>query len=389
MEILLDSFKPFFYAAIRVLVFKENLPVPSSLRVTMATIKFFLVIFVTMSMMVTMSLAMPSLQVGYYQSTCPSAENIVRNTVNKAVSSNPGLAAGLIRMHFHDCFVRGCDASVLLDSTPGNPVERDSPTKCPQNVGNGNGPTVPLDVVTPYRLDNQYYKNLKNHYGLLNSDQSLLSSPSTVGIVKNNARQGETWAYKFGAAMLKMGYVEVLTGSQGEIRKNCRDGTYGSSNKKSRVQLLLTQQIDQTLHLVLLIFKFQQIYVLLVSLIYSTIEVGNEITFGAIVKAVASVHLLNIEQTKSGVGFTKFKRRMGEVEGVSVTYNFDFARERSTSSMNTKTAWETHIGSTLAFFAANVTSERDPPPKGSQWVIVEFSFKLQNSTFHVKVEVAI
>ena len=104
-----------------------------------------------------------------------------------------------------------------------NPIfARDLKAKCPQNVWNGNGPIVPLDVATPYRLDNQYYKNLKNHYGLLNSDQSLLSSPSTVGIVKNNARQGETWAYKFGAAMVKMGYVEVLTGSQGEIRKNCR-----------------------------------------------------------------------------------------------------------------------------------------------------------------------
>ncbi|KAM4118987.1 hypothetical protein ACJW30_03G025200 [Castanea mollissima] len=79
---------------------------------------------------------------------------------------------------------------------------------------------------------------------------------------------------------------------------------------------------------------------------------------------------------------------MGEVERVSMTHNFDSARERSASSMNTKTAWETHIGSTLAFFTTNVASERDPPPKGSQWVIVEFSFKLQNSTFHVKVEVA-
>ena len=98
---------------------------------------------------------------------------------------------------------------------------RDLKTKCPQKANNGN-PTVPLDVITPYRLDNKYYKNLKNHHGLLTSDQSLLSSPSTVGIVRNNARHGQAWAYKFAAAMVKMGYIEVLTGSQGEIRKNCR-----------------------------------------------------------------------------------------------------------------------------------------------------------------------
>ena len=71
-----------------------------------------------------------------------------------------------------------------------------------------------------------------------------------------------------------------------------------------------------------------------------------------------------------------------------VTYNLEPAWERSTSSMNPKSAWETHIGSTVTFFATNVASECDPLAKRSQWVIVEFRFKLQNSTFDVKVEVA-
>ena len=54
-------------------------------------------------------------RVGFYSSTCPQAESIVSSTVQCHFNSDHTVAAGLLRMHFHDCFMRGCDASVLID----------------------------------------------------------------------------------------------------------------------------------------------------------------------------------------------------------------------------------------------------------------------------------
>ncbi|OAY84691.1 Peroxidase 47, partial [Ananas comosus] len=68
-----------------------------------------------------------ALSMNYYGMSCPFVEPIVRIVVNQALHKDPTLAAGLLRLHFHDCFVQGCDASVLLDSTSGNTAEKDSP----------------------------------------------------------------------------------------------------------------------------------------------------------------------------------------------------------------------------------------------------------------------
>ncbi|XP_076933851.1 peroxidase N1-like [Bidens hawaiensis] len=56
-------------------------------------------------------------RVGFYQTTCPRVETIVQSAVQSAVRANPTMAPGLLRMFFHDCFVNGCDASILIDGS--------------------------------------------------------------------------------------------------------------------------------------------------------------------------------------------------------------------------------------------------------------------------------
>ncbi|XP_047087112.1 peroxidase 56-like [Lolium rigidum] len=67
-----------------------------------------------------------NLTVGFYRHSCPDAEAIVREVVAEAVEDDRTVTAPLLRLHFHDCFVRGCDASVLLNSTKNNTAEKDA-----------------------------------------------------------------------------------------------------------------------------------------------------------------------------------------------------------------------------------------------------------------------
>ncbi|MCL7045261.1 hypothetical protein MKW94_009620 [Papaver nudicaule] len=67
------------------------------------------------------------LSLTFYNSNCPNLETIVRNRLRTVFNNDIAQAAGLLRLHFHDCFVQGCDGSVLLDGSASNPSEKSAP----------------------------------------------------------------------------------------------------------------------------------------------------------------------------------------------------------------------------------------------------------------------
>jgi peroxidase len=91
---------------------------------------------------------------------------------------------------------------------------------CPSNNA-GISNLAPLDPATPYILDNRYYKNLMKRRGLLHSDQLLFNRGATDDIVANYRKDQSSFFADFAAAMVKMGDINPLTGSSGQIRRIC------------------------------------------------------------------------------------------------------------------------------------------------------------------------
>lgn len=42
----------------------------------------------------------------FYDFSCPHANDVVKSIVSKALARDPRMAASLLRLHFHDCFVK-------------------------------------------------------------------------------------------------------------------------------------------------------------------------------------------------------------------------------------------------------------------------------------------
>ncbi|PPE01669.1 hypothetical protein GOBAR_DD01325 [Gossypium barbadense] len=93
---------------------------------------------------------------------------------------------------------------------------------CPRTTGSGDNNLAPLDIQTPTSFDNNYFKNLISQRGLLHSDQQLFNGGSTDSIVRGYGNSPSSFNSDFVSAMIKMGDISPLTGSRGEIRKNCR-----------------------------------------------------------------------------------------------------------------------------------------------------------------------
>uniref|UniRef100_A0ACD5Y3E7 Uncharacterized protein n=1 Tax=Avena sativa TaxID=4498 RepID=A0ACD5Y3E7_AVESA len=70
--------------------------------------------------------AKAKLSPGYYRTTCPRVESIVRSAVARKVRETFVTVPATLRLFFHDCFVQGCDASVMIASGSSD-AEKDAP----------------------------------------------------------------------------------------------------------------------------------------------------------------------------------------------------------------------------------------------------------------------
>ncbi|XP_008790752.1 peroxidase 55 [Phoenix dactylifera] len=83
-------------------------------------------LFVGMVMLMAAGSGEAQLSPTFYQWTCPNVESMVREAVQKKLSQTFATVPATLRLFFHDCFIEGCDASIMIAS-PRHDAEKDAP----------------------------------------------------------------------------------------------------------------------------------------------------------------------------------------------------------------------------------------------------------------------
>ncbi|KAI5346675.1 hypothetical protein L3X38_014554 [Prunus dulcis] len=223
----------------------------------------------TLALLLQTATLSAQLSTNFYSSSCPRVFSTVRSTVQSAIRNEARIGASLLRLHFHDCFVNGCDGSLLLDDTSSFTGEKnavpnrnsargfdvvDNIKSAVENVCPGvvscadilaiasrdsvailGGPSWNVKVgrrdartasqaaannsIPPPTSNLNQLISRFNALGLSTRDLVALSGSHTIGQSSNSYN---TFSSDFVTAIIKMGDIKPLTGSNGEIRKNCR-----------------------------------------------------------------------------------------------------------------------------------------------------------------------
>lgn len=91
--------------------------------------------------------------------------------------------------------------------------------KCPPGVVTT---SVEMDPGSSRIFDTNYFTAVSTRKGLFESDAALLDDAETNAYVQQQTNSAtSTFLQDFAASMVKMGQIGILTGTAGEIRKNC------------------------------------------------------------------------------------------------------------------------------------------------------------------------
>ncbi|XP_061367013.1 peroxidase P7-like [Gastrolobium bilobum] len=78
---------------------------------------YFLLFVLVAATTLSEAYAKKRLSADFYSTSCPELLPIVNKGVIRAIKNETRIGDSLLRLHFYDCFVNGCDASIMLDDT--------------------------------------------------------------------------------------------------------------------------------------------------------------------------------------------------------------------------------------------------------------------------------